>query len=646
MKKANSIHQLAGRIAMPWKHYVPHVPGIKMTTLFLALALSFVSCKKTQLEGSAEEPAAKASTNRAAVAAASIADMNPIKVMSFNVRNDAAGDPFTQYVRKDYCLQIILENDIDIVGLQEIAVTDIEEWFNTQMAAAGYGYYKGGYGNGSPKTIYYKNSRFTRTNAGWFTMITPDIRTGKWAVLQDKLNTANSYFVVNSHWTTLSSAERQLDADTVLLNIKNNNTANLPVICLGDFNARPGTAEMSIIKDGSGLNMVDALFEGSGDPTFHGWDAVGDAKIDYILSTRNMGFTGSSVITKSFTVSGQTLWPSDHYPVMATYVPGIFGGAHVDANGISASSATKYYFGDVDGDGDADKIYWNYTFDSGKPRVFLSNGNGTFATTAVTHAAGASTSSTTRYYYADVNGDGKADEIRWNPTLNAGHTLVYLATTGGNFSATAVDNPEGTSAGTTTIFNFADVNGDGKADKIYWNATYDGGHSRVYLATSNGSFSGTVVSGTEGASATAGTSFWYADINGDGKTDKILWHPDLNSGKTMVYLSDGDGTFTANTSFSNSATSGLANTRFYFADMNGDGRADKVYWNPDNYTGYLKVYYSEASAFSGPIYTLRGTSQSENTNFYFSDISGDGKADQIRWNYGENSGELRNYFSN
>jgi hypothetical protein len=43
-----------------------------------------------------------------------------------------------------------------------------------------------------------------------------------------------------------------------LVNIKNNNTANLPVICFGDFNARPGTAEMSIIKDGSGLNMVDA----------------------------------------------------------------------------------------------------------------------------------------------------------------------------------------------------------------------------------------------------------------------------------------------------------------------------------------------------------------------------------------------------
>jgi endonuclease/exonuclease/phosphatase family metal-dependent hydrolase len=637
MKKANSM--LPGVAVTPGKR-----PSIAFgTTCFLAFALCFTACKK---QFSAEQPDAE--TKKAARTASTeslISDMNPIKVMSFNVRNDAAGDPFTQYVRKDYCLDIILDNDIDIVGLQEIAVTDIEEWFNTQLTAAGYGYYKSGISNGSPKTIYYKNSRFTRTSAGWFTMMTPDFRTGKWVVLQDKLNTANSYFVVNSHWTTISSAQRQLDADTVLLNIQNNNTANLPVICMGDFNAKPGTAEMSIIKNSSGLNMVDALFDSAGDPTFHGWDATGDAKIDYILSTRNLAFTSSKVITTSYTVNGQTLWPSDHYPVMATYIPDIFGGAHTDANGISASAATVYKFADVDGDGDDDKIYWNYTFDSGKPRVFLSNGNGTFASTAVTHAASASTSSTTRYYYADINGDGKADLIRWNPALNSGHTLVYLATSGGNFSATAVDNPEGTSAGTTTLYNFADVNGDNKADKIYWNATYDGGHTRVYLATSGGNFSGSVVSGTEGASTTASTQFWYADVDGDGDADKIYWHPSLNGGKTMVYLSDGDGTFTANSSFSNSATSGLSNTRFYFADMNGDGKADKVYWNPDNYIGFLKVYYSESGAFNGPIHTLRGTSQSENTFFYFNDISGDGKADQVRWNYGENSGELRNYFA-
>jgi endonuclease/exonuclease/phosphatase family metal-dependent hydrolase len=516
------------------------------------------------------------------------------------------------------------------------------------MAAAGYGVYNTGNANGSPKSIWYKNSRFTRTNAGWFTMHTPDYRSGKWVVLQDKLTPASSYFVCNSHWTTLSADQRNMDADSVLTAINTNNTQDWPVICMGDFNALPGTSEITKIKNASGLNMVDALFEGDGDPTFHGWDAVGDHKIDYIMSTRSLAFTSSSVITTSFTVNGQTLWPSDHWPVKASFMPAIFGGAHADVNGKSANAATSFYFADIDGDGKKDKVYWNTAYDGGKPQVFLSNGNGSFTTPGIAHTAGASTLSTTRYYYADVNGDGKADEILWDPTVSSGHTRVYLATTGGNFSATVIDNPEGTSQGTTTVYNFADVNGDGKADKIYWNATYDAGHTRVYLATTGGSFSTTVVSGADGASTTGGTLFYYADINGDGKSDKILWHPTLNSGKPTVCLSDGDGTFTAASTFSNSgASSASSATTFYFADVNGDGRADKIYWNPDNYLGEPKVYYSETTnVFNGPVYTLRGTSQSADTHYYFTDISGDGKADQVRWNYAEYSGELRNYFAN
>ena len=129
--------------------------------------------------------------------------------------------------------------------------------------------------------------------------------------------------------------------------------------------------------------------------------------------------------------------------------------------------------------------------------------------------------------------------------------------------------------------------------------------------------------------------------------DKIMWHPTLNSGKTMVYLSNGDGTFTHSSSFSDSgATSGIASTTFYFTDLNGDGRADKIYWRPNAYLGKLKIYFSQSSdAFEGPIYSLRGTSESSDTFFYFADINGDGKDDQIRWNYGENNGELKNYLA-
>lgn len=613
--------------------------GLKKTILALTAALCFAGCKQAEMNKPNED--AKRAHPQALSNTTLLAGESPFKVLSFNVRHDDDEDPQSLDQRKGNIRQIIVDNNPDVFGVQEFSDNFFETWFRAQMATLGYGEYYSTTITGTPKAIFYKTSRFTLQGSGTVKLgASPIINTATWVVLLDN-STSNRYFISNSHWQFDSQTTRIANANALVAMVNQYNTDNLPVIVFGDFNAQPGTTEISDLKNG--LDVVDALGDSSGDLTFHGWDATGNSKLDWIMSDRSMAFTSSNVITTSY----GGYWPSDHWPVIATFVPGIFGGPHVDANGKSANANTNFYFADVNGDGKNDKIYWNPTYDSGKPQVFLSNGNGTFASPGIAHTAGASTLSTTRYHYADVSGDGKADQILWNPTLNSGHTRVYLATSNGNFSATVVDNPEGTSAGTSTVYNFTDVNGDGKADKIYWNSTFDSGKTRVYLATTGGSFSGSVVAGSEGASTTAGTTFYYADVNGDSKMDKILWHPTLNSGKTMVYLSDGDGTFTASTAFSNSGASSVsASTVFYFADINGDNKADKIYWRPDLYLGKLKAYYATTSnTFDGPIYSLRGTSQSANTNFYFADINGDGKADQIRWNYAEATGELRNYFA-
>lgn len=611
-------------------------------TLLLAVALCFTACKKAEsnesLLQSGSAPLSRSNTSTTFALAGQIS----FKVLSFNVRHHDDNDPQSITERRTNIRQIIIDNAPDVFGVQEFSDDSFETWFRGQMATLGYGEYYDTAITGTPKAIFFKTNRFSLQGSGTFRLGTsPIINTGTWVTLLDN-QTSKKYFISNSHWQYDSQSVRIQNSAALVDAVKRYNTEGLPEIIFGDFNAEPGTTEIINLKNGLGL--VDALGDSEGGKTFHGWTATGTKKLDWLMSDRSMAFTSFKVITTSYA----GYWPSDHWPIIATFIPAIFGDAHADVNGISASPNTKFNFADVNGDGKKDKIYWNPTFDSGMPRVFLSNGNGTFISPAITHAAGASTLASTKYYYADVDGDGKEDEILWNPSLNSGKTMVYLATGNGTFSGTAINNTQGTSAGTSTQFNFADVNGDGRADKIYWNATFDSGRTRVYLATSGGYFSGTVVAGAEGASTTTGTTFYYADVNADNRADKIIWHPTLNSGKTMVYLSDGDGTFTANTSFSNSGASSISDsTVFYFADINGDARADKIYWRPDLYLGKLKVYYAQTSnVFDGPVYSLRGTSQSENTSFYFGDINGDGQADQIRWNYGESNGELKNYFAN
>lgn len=617
---------------------------IKKIMLLALIVLCFAACKKSVLQSPGNNSPGIASNP--SLRPLTLTVSGQFKLMSFNVRGGHySADSLIPHAgviwdRKERIRQIVIDNTPDVFGLQEFSDNDFENWFMPQMTTLGYNFYfnESG-GHGSPKIIFYKSSRFVLKSSGAFDLDTEN-RSGAWVILQDNVN-ASQYFFCNSHWSP-DDDDKPGNSQKLIAAVQANNPNGLPEVVFGDYNSVPGSTLISNVKNS--LGVTDALGDADGDLTFHGWDATGDSKIDWLFCNKNFAYTSFQVITTSY--SGN--WPSDHWPVMATFIPAIFGAPHSDTHGLSTNANTKFFFGDVNGDGKADKIYWNNTYDSGKPQVFLSNGDGTFASTAVAHTAGASTLTTTRYYYADVDGDGKADEILWDPNLNSGKTMVYLATGSGSFSSTAINNTQGTSAGTTTLFNFADVNGDGKADKIYWNGTVDSGHTRIYLATGSGFFSNTVISDTDaGTSTTGGTIFYFADVNGDGKADKMMWQPTLSSGKPQVFLSNADGTFTASSSFSNSgASSASSATTFYFADVNGDGRADKIYWNPTTYSGKIKVYYAQSgNVFDGPVYSLWGTSQSASTFFYYADINGDGKADQNRWNYGEASGALSNYFA-
>ena len=164
---------------------------------------------------------------------------------------------------------------------------------------------------------------------------------------------------------------------------------------------------------------------------------------------------------------------------------------------------------------------------------------------------------------------------------------------------------------------FADVTGDGKADAIAVNSPsgYDGS-GRITVRPSSGFDFGVNESSTlEPYFGELGT--YFADVDGDNRADAIVVNRDL----ITVRRSNGFG-FNGNESWTTEPFYG--ELEIYFADVDGDHRADAIVVNRD----LITVRRSNGNGFSGneswttePFHSELGT--------YFADLDGDHKADAI-----------------
>ncbi|QRO02143.1 endonuclease/exonuclease/phosphatase family protein [Archangium violaceum] len=595
-------------------------------------------------------------------------DHRPFTVMTYNVRQVNADDTgaYTWTRRSPNVIKLISARNPDIFGVQEASATVIQNDLINAFQAS-YDYYKPP--NGSPKMIFYRRSRFQLAAGtdvqGYFSIPNPysasdacypnaSGRTASWIKLDDKLS-GRQYFLVNSHpaHSGACGLAREKNAEQIRTVITEK-ALGRSVVVFGDFNSDPqhpswaGDTSISILEsEGSPALFRSARHTGEttdDTATFNSsWKSPSTSytRLDYILVSGGDMTTSDPLIDRS-TYDGIT--PSDHFAVMATIRPAVFQtGSTVDTHGSGSSASTRLYFADVTGDGCADKLAWNPTLLGGATQVFRSNCNGTFGT-GVVNDNGESASTKTTFYFADVNGDRCADKIYWNPTYDTGHTRIYLSNCDGTFRWSN-SNDNGGSESSATTFYFADLTGDQCADKIYWNPTYDSGRARIYLSNCDGTFRWSNTNTDTGSSQNSDAHFYFADVTGDGRADKILWDPAAESGRTRIYASNGNGTFTA-LSTHTGGSSGVPETRLYFTDVNGDGHADKLFWRPNYREGRIQVYLGSATGFAGaPLMDNTGWSQSSNTEYLFADLDGSGAADKVYWNPGANDGGSRAYLS-
>ncbi|MBK5720527.1 endonuclease/exonuclease/phosphatase family protein [Dysgonomonas sp. Marseille-P4677] len=257
-----------------------------------------------------------------------------LNVMSFNIRLDHAGDSLNSWqYRKDVAGKIIKDNDIDVLGTQEVLLNQLNDLKERlpEYTAIGVGR-DDGKEAGEFSAIFYKKDKFTEVKSGNFWLSeTPDIagskgwdasyvRVATWAILKDKEST-NKFLIINTH----------LDNDGLLARIEGGNLLlekakelgkDIPVILTGDFNDTPDSETIKNITNTNSSkyfkNSRTIAAEVSGtDWTFHDFGRLAEDErpcLDYIFVSNRASVSNFQVLADS--ING--IYISDHKAIMAT----------------------------------------------------------------------------------------------------------------------------------------------------------------------------------------------------------------------------------------------------------------------------------------------------------------------------------------
>lgn len=259
-----------------------------------------------------------------------------LNVMTFNIRLDLPSDSLNSWqYRKDNAAEMVRMNDVDILGMQEVLLNQMNDLKERlpQYTAIGVGR-EDGADKGEFSPIFYKKDRFSAIESGTFWVSeTPEvagskgwdasyIRVATWAILKEKA-TGKEIFAINTHLDNDGLIARK-EGGNLLLKKAEELGKGLPIVLTGDFNDTPQSEAIKNITDASKANyLVDsktiALKTSGTDWTFHNFGRLAESErplIDYIFVSKQIKVQDYAVLPD--TLNGTFV--SDHKPVLSKII--------------------------------------------------------------------------------------------------------------------------------------------------------------------------------------------------------------------------------------------------------------------------------------------------------------------------------------
>lgn len=250
-----------------------------------------------------------------------------LRVMSYNIRYDNPADgPNAWSNRKAFLVDQVKKVDPDILGVQESLPAQVEYLSHSLPGYGRAGVGRDENGSGESTTIFFRLDRFEMTESRMFWLSeTPEVMSKGWDAairrictyvrLRDRKSGQN-LLVLNTHFDHVGMYARRKSAELLNQKIAELNKEDHPVILLGDFNAKPDSSPVEILK----YYLRDARLIASNvtrpqQGSYNAFDASKPAEdlIDHI-------FVSGDFDVMSYSMPVETLegrYPSDHFPIVA-----------------------------------------------------------------------------------------------------------------------------------------------------------------------------------------------------------------------------------------------------------------------------------------------------------------------------------------